>query len=167
MGSGVRCHTPLGTPSGKRVVSPTEPGHPSVECTGPDWPPHLSPSQTWWRGPPAFLPNAAGPLSPSMWAPLSPRGRWGIRPGPAQKIKQGRALQLCAAHSRALTPTQPSSRKWMRRARQGEAPEDMAALASPLRWSTLQSIFLSYAHLTPNTEHPGPRAVEEGGGRSV
>lgn len=50
----------------------------------------------------------------------------------------------------------------MRRARQGEAPEDMAALALPLRWSTLQSIFLSYAHLTSNTEHPGPRAVEEG-----
>lgn len=56
---------------------------------------------------PASLPSATGPLSPSVWAPLRPRGRWGIRPGPAQKIQQGRALQLCAAHSELWLPLGP------------------------------------------------------------
>lgn len=87
--------------SGEGVVSPREPGHhPPTECSGADWTPHLSPSQA------SLLPSRKqqGPHLPQCGAHLVHEADAGIRSGPAQTIKQGRALQLCAAHPLALTP---------------------------------------------------------------
>lgn len=133
--------------SGEGVVSPTEPGHhPSIECSGADWTPRLSPSQA------SLLPSRL----PQCGAHLVHETDGGSRPGPAQAIKQGRALQLCAAHPLALTPPlspPPASRR-------EEAPEDMACSSCSLWWSSLQSVFLLCAHPPATSEDPDSGAWE-------
>lgn len=144
------------------VVRPAEPEHhPSLECALPDDPTPKPFPRLVERASPPSSPPQQGPCLPPCRPQLVQEADVGIRPGPAQTRKQGRALQLRAVHPGALTPPVPSSRKgWGEPG--GRRPlqtRPVPAPAPPLWWTVL----LPCAHTPPKTERPDPRAVGEGG----
>lgn len=87
------------------VVRPAEPEpHPSLECALPDDPTPKPFPRLVERASLPSSPPQQGPCLPPCGPPLVQEADVGIRPGPAQTVKQGRALQLRAVHPGALTP---------------------------------------------------------------